>query len=73
MGGYRSDIVVALEAWYETTRALREAKPGSAEWHRLRMTAKDQRAAYESLIGQAESPPEPSAEPRATAAYRPNG
>jgi hypothetical protein len=37
------------------------------------MTAKDQRAAYESLIGQAESPPEPSAEPRATAAYRPNG
>jgi hypothetical protein len=54
---YRSDTIVALEAWYETTRALREAQPGSAEWHRLRMTAEDQRAAYESLIEQVKSPP----------------
>jgi hypothetical protein len=58
-----SETVVALEAWYQTTRQLREAKPGSAEWHRLRMMAQDQHGAYETLIRQAEQTPRRSASP----------
>ena len=58
-----SETVVALEAWYQTTRQLREAKPGSAEWHRLRMMAQDQHGAYDALIRQAEQPPQRSAPP----------
>jgi hypothetical protein len=53
-----SETVVALEAWYQTTRQLREAKPGSAEWHRLRMMAQDQHGAYEALIRKAEQTPQ---------------
>jgi hypothetical protein len=56
-----SETVVALEAWYQTTRQLREAKPGSAEWHRLRMMAQDQHGAYEALIRQAEQAPQRTA------------
>ena len=40
----------ALEAWHATTRALRAAKPGSAEWTRLRMIAQEQRGEYEALV-----------------------
>ena len=58
-----SETVVALEAWYQTTRQLREAKPGSAEWHRLRMMAQDQHGAYEALIRQAEETPQRPAPP----------
>ncbi len=58
-----SETVVALEAWYQTTRQLREAKPGSAEWHRLRMMAQDQHGAYDALIRRAEQAPQPSAPP----------
>lgn len=54
MTRYDSETVVALEAWYQTTRRLREAQPGSAEWHRLRMMAQDQHGAYDALIRQAE-------------------
>ncbi len=56
-----SETVVALEAWYQTTRQLREAKPGSAEWHRLRMMAQDQHGAYDALIRRAEQAPQPAA------------
>ena len=59
-----SDTVTALEAWYQTTRKLRQAKPGSAEWHRLRMMAQDQHGAYDALIRQAQQAPHSSA-PRA--------
>jgi hypothetical protein len=55
-----SETVVALEAWYQTTRQLREAKPGSAEWHRLRVMAQDQHGTYDALIRQAEEAPEVS-------------
>jgi hypothetical protein len=55
---YDSETVEALEAWYQTTRRLREAKPGSAEWHRLRMMAQDQHGTYDALIRQAEQAPE---------------
>ena len=58
-----SETVTALEAWYQTTRQLREAKPGSAEWHRLRMMAQDQHGAYEALIRRAEQAPQRSAPP----------
>ena len=44
------EAIDALERWHATTRALREAKPGSAEFVRLRMIAQEQHAAYESLI-----------------------
>jgi hypothetical protein len=60
-----SETLVALEAWYQTTRQLREAKPGSAEWHRLRMVAQDQHGAYEALIRHAEEAPQHTA-PRAS-------
>jgi hypothetical protein len=55
---YDSETVVALEAWYQTTRRLRNTEPGSAEWHRLRMMAQDQHVTYDALIRQAEQPPE---------------
>ena len=64
MTRYDSETLEALEAWYQTTRRLREAKPGSAEWHRLQMMAQDQRSAYDALIRHAEQAPEGSA-PRA--------
>lgn len=60
MTRYDSETVVALEAWYQTTRRLREAKPGSADWHRLRMMAQDQHGTYDALIRQAEQTPEVS-------------
>jgi hypothetical protein len=44
------EAIDALEAWHATSRALREATPGTAQWVRLRMIAKEQHAAYESLI-----------------------
>ena len=44
------EAIDALERWHATTRALRAAKPGSAEFVRLRMIAQEQHAAYESLI-----------------------
>ena len=50
------DALDALEAWHATTRALRQATPGTAEWVRLRMIAGEQHAAYESLISEADSP-----------------
>jgi hypothetical protein len=44
------EAIDALERWHATTRALREAKPGSAEFVRLRMIAQEQHAAYEALL-----------------------
>jgi hypothetical protein len=44
------EAIDALERWHATTRALRAAKPGTAEFVRLRMIAQEQHAAYESLI-----------------------
>jgi hypothetical protein len=44
------EAIDALERWHATTRALRAAKPGTAEFVRLRMIAGEQHAAYESLI-----------------------
>jgi hypothetical protein len=44
------EAIDALERWHATTRALREARPGTAEWVRLRMIAQEQHAAYEALI-----------------------
>ena len=44
------DAIDALERWHATTRALREAKPGTAEFVRLRMIAQEQHAAYEALL-----------------------
>lgn len=44
------EAIDALERWHATTRALRAAKPGSAEFVRLRMMAQEQHAAYENLI-----------------------
>ena len=44
------EAIDALERWHATTRALRDAKPGTAEFVRLRMIAQEQHAAYESLI-----------------------
>jgi hypothetical protein len=52
----------ALEAWHSTTRALRDATPGTAEWVRLRMIAEQQHVAYEALISKAESSEEASSE-----------
>jgi hypothetical protein len=52
----------ALEAWHTTTRALRDATPGTAEWVRLRMIAEQQHAAYEALISRTDSSEEVSAE-----------
>jgi hypothetical protein len=46
----------ALDAWHTTTRALRNAKPGSGEWVRLRMIAEQQHAEYEALITRTEDP-----------------
>ena len=48
------EAIDALERWHATTRALREAKPGSAEFVRLRMIAQEQRAAYEALLDDAD-------------------
>jgi hypothetical protein len=44
------EAIDALEQWHATTRALRDASPGTSEWVRLRMIAQEQRAAYESLV-----------------------
>jgi hypothetical protein len=44
------EAIDALERWHATTRALRAAKPGTAEFVRLRMIAQEQHAAYEALI-----------------------
>lgn len=44
------EAIDALERWHATTRALREAKPGSAEFVRLRMIAQEQHATYEALL-----------------------
>ena len=44
------EAIDALERWHATTRALREAKPGTAEFVRLRMIAREQHAAYEGLL-----------------------
>ncbi|HSL75336.1 MAG TPA: hypothetical protein VK867_00205 [Candidatus Limnocylindrales bacterium] len=44
------EAIDALERWHATTRALREAKPGTAEFVRLRMIAQEQHAAYEVLL-----------------------
>lgn len=44
------EAIDALERWHATTRALREAKPGTAEFVRLRMVAQEQRVEYEALV-----------------------
>ena len=44
------EAIDALERWHATTRALRDAKPGTAEFLRLRMIAQEQHAAYEALL-----------------------
>lgn len=44
------EAIDALERWHATTRALRDAKPGTAEFVRLRMIAQEQHAAYEALL-----------------------
>lgn len=44
------EAIDALERWHATTRALREAKPGTAEFVRLRMMAQEQHSAYEALL-----------------------
>jgi hypothetical protein len=48
------EAIDALERWHATTQALRAAKPGTAEFVRLRMIAQEQHAAYEALIDRAE-------------------
>jgi hypothetical protein len=50
-----TETIDALEAWHATTRALRDATPGTADWHRLRMIAQEQRAVYEALLEDAKS------------------
>lgn len=52
------EAIDALERWHATTRALRAAKPGTAEFVRLRMVAQEQHAAYESLIDRDEAAPD---------------
>ena len=52
------EAIDALERWHATTRALRAAKPGSAEFVRLRMIAQEQHAAYESLIDRDDAAPD---------------
>lgn len=49
------EAIDALNAWHETTRALRESTPWTSDWVRLRMIAEDQRATYEALVSKAES------------------
>ena len=49
------EAIDALEAWHATTRALRDARPNTSEWVRLRMIAQEQRVAYESLVEDRES------------------
>ena len=44
------EAIDALEAWHATTLALRDARPNTSEWVRLRMIAQEQRVAYESLV-----------------------
>jgi hypothetical protein len=44
------EAIDALEAWHTTTRALRDARPNTSEWVRLRMIAQEQRVAYEALV-----------------------
>ena len=44
------EAIDALERWHATTRALRDAKPGTAEFVRLRMIAQEQHAAYDALL-----------------------
>lgn len=44
------EAIDALERWHATTRALRQAKPDSAEFVRLRMMAQEQHSAYEALL-----------------------
>ena len=51
------EAIDALERWHATTRALRDAKPGTAEFVRLRMIAQEQHAAYESLIDRDDARP----------------
>lgn len=52
------EAIDALERWHATTRALRDAKPGTAEFVRLRMIAQEQHAAYESLIDRDDAAPD---------------
>ena len=52
------EAVDALERWHATTRALRDAKPGTAEFVRLRMIAQEQHAAYEALLDVDETHPD---------------
>ena len=50
------EAIDALERWHATTRALRDATPGTAEFVRLRMIAQEQHAAYEALLHDDDAP-----------------